>query len=203
MRPRKDLLGLAVLLVFGSTSSLAFAEEFHSKLSLRTANGLLLNQGLGGSTFSLGGLDLSYAYHVAPDVAFGLNYQAEFDFTKHTSPLNGFGIFWRWYFSGSGVPEKEDSSTLATVTRGLAAFYTGLELARKEYFLGSNPVDTPSLDQTGSFMAINALLGVDMAITHNVDFNVEANGTLLAFAGSDNRFFVRSYMVLMGISYVW
>ncbi|MCC7441900.1 MAG: hypothetical protein IT285_09715 [Bdellovibrionales bacterium] len=199
--PRAAFALVVVFLVSPRPS--AADESITSKISLRTANGLLLNQGTGGSTFSIGGLNVSYAYHVKPTVAFGLAYEADFDFERSTTPLSGFSLFWRWYLRGSGVPDSAEGIQMGSVTRELFSIYTGIDVARKEYFLGSNPLDAPTLEQTGSFVSLNALVGADSPITDSIEFNVELNGSLLTFAGSDNRFFVRSYMLIFGLSYVW
>lgn len=177
--------------------------SYNSKMSFRTSNGILINQGFGGSSLSIGGLHLAYSYYFTPEIAVGLGYSSDFDFTRATTPVSGVDVFWRWYFRGQGVPELRSSGIMESESRDLVSLYAGLAIARKDYFLGSNPVDSPSVEQTGQFTSINGLFGLDYALSRSFELTAEADVGLLVFAASDNRFFVRSIGVNIGISYLW
>jgi hypothetical protein len=179
-------------------------DERSSKLTVRVSNGLLSNSGSqGGSDFSLGGLNLAYSYFITGKVAVGLGYRADFDFSSGILPLSGIDLPIRYYFGRRGTMVTERTPEITSTFRPLTSFYAGGQVSRQEYFLGQSSADANGVTVTGTFASIDALAGIDYAISRSFELNAEISSGLFTFAASDPAFRIRATLLKLGISFVF
>ncbi len=177
--------------------------NYSPKLSLRMANGILQSaSNVGGSSLSLAGLNLSFHYFLNTQFSLGLGYRADFDFANSDVAINGFFALGRWYFKGKGTRVHTSENGIESESRDDLAFYTGFEVSKLNYFLGSNTT-TLNTQQTGDFVQTNILVGGDLKIAKNLELTGEINYSLFSFSGSDDRYRIKNILLLLGISYIW
>jgi hypothetical protein len=203
----KDLSPLMIAFVLLSTS-FAFAEEtsavkYTPKIGLRFNGGLMQNTGTSrGSASIVYGLNFFGLYYPSSDFALGAGYKFFFDQVKLNVPVNGFFLVGRMYVAGQGTRAEIDADRMVAESHGKYAFYLGTQFDRSSYYLGTDPSRTTQ-KLTGDFLAINALLGMELRLSHRLELNVEGSAGLVAFAASDERYKVSGYILNAGISYLW
>jgi hypothetical protein len=106
------------------------------------------------------------------------------------------------YVAGQGTRAEIDADRMVAESHGKYAFYLGTQFDRSSYYLGTDPSRTTQ-KLTGDFLAINALLGMELRLSHRLELNVEGSAGLVAFAASDERYKVSGYILNAGISYLW
>lgn len=199
---------LILLFIFLLTTSSTWASEgtrisYAPKFSIRTTNGVLSNAGTrGGSSTTIGGLNLVFLYFPLSQIAVGAGYSAQFDFGKSTMPVSGPFITGRYYVDGSGTRVLHQETDFTQEHHDNLSFYTGATLASCSYYLGSNRSITTD-ELTGSFLTLDALAGMDFRINPHFEFNLEGNLGLFAFSGSDDRYRIKNMVAQIGLSYLW
>jgi hypothetical protein len=157
----------------------------------------------GGSYQNTGAPDFSIHYFFTPYLSAGIG--LDLYTSKATSNLDlwALRILSRYYFSGNGIAERIKSYNLKSKNLTKWAYYAGGELKRYTYFIGSNPSEVKDFELNGTYLNINAMLGVDYRLNHSYELNAEFNNTMSSFASSDNRVRADARIIYFGGSYLW
>jgi hypothetical protein len=203
---RRGAFAAALVAALGSVAA-ARAEDdatYSPKLSIRTSNGLLTNRGSsGGSTFSVGGLNVLYLHFLNPKLALGLGYRIHPDFSNSSIPVYGFEAAPRYYFWGEGTHTRTRVAGGTSERRDRYAFYAGVDFGLRSFFVGQNPNITSTGGLTGSFLSISGSVGADLRLSRHFELTAEGNMSLLTFSSSDSRVRISAMVANFGVSYVW
>jgi hypothetical protein len=205
MRSRLSILVAALFAICVGASQVEASTSLASKLSLRTTNGQLSNVGdAGGGSTSILGLNLLYSIYPLMNFSMGIGYQVDFDFSKGLVPLSGFNLPFRYYLTNSGTTVTTTSPELKSTMHRKAAWYTGAQLARREYFIGGNPNASTNFQQlSGSFINLDLLGGLDYTLSSRWELNAELQYSFYSFAASDSRFKIKATLLVVGLTYIW
>jgi hypothetical protein len=157
----------------------------------------------GGSYQNTGAPDFSIHYFFNPQLSVGLG--LDLFTSKATSNLDlwGLRVLSRYYFSGNGIAERIKSYNLKSSNLTKWAYYVGGELKRYTYFIGSNPSEVKDYELSGTYVNMNAMIGVDYRLNHSYELNAEFNNTISSFASTDNRILADARIIYFGGSYLW
>jgi len=166
-------------------------------------SGFLQNVGTGGGALaSVWGLNVGGLYYPSANLALGCGYRSSFDFGKGTVPLSGWFGVGRGYVWGQGTRSTIDASRMVMERHDRIAIYTGLELGQTSYYLGSNAAVVTN-NPNGSYLNVNALLGMEITLSDHIELNLEGGVTALTLSSSDERYRVRGVTLSAGISYLF
>lgn len=213
MMGNRIILLFAVLCFLTANCAIADGVTYYPKLTLRSVNGFMTNQGTSsGSSLSLGGVNCVFNHYLTSKIAFGIGYNVHFDFSDNSVPLKGPDIGVRWYVFGDGTRVRTESSINDTDSLDKYAFYVGGATIERSYFLGNNAVAasaanataaSPALSATGSFMGLTAVAGFDYRVARHFELNAEGNMGLFTFSATDDRVRITGRMLLVGLSYLF
>jgi hypothetical protein len=206
--------GTAMVLILASSASwiprVALADDYYApKASFLLSSGILSNSGtLGGSTSSLGALDLSISYFLTPKFSIGLSYRADFDFSAGSSPISGVSLDGKYYFMGNGTYTRITSADTEDERLDTWAAYGGADGGSRSFYFQSNSAassdaTTTSPSLSGNYFAIDALVGVEYRLSRHFELDAEGSYTILNFATSDDRVRFQSMLLNIGFSYIF
>lgn len=187
----------AALLLLGSGSALGEDILSQMKANIRFTNGLIQNIGTaGGSSLTVGGVNLGLSYFLTPAIAFSAGYEFNVDYARQTAPLSSVDAAVRYYLSGQGTRSVERSIGMVSTRRDQLAIYSGVELSHLSYV----PV---GLTQSVGMITMAGVLGFDRRVSSQVDLTGELNVAVFSFAVSDPRYRLRSITARIGFSFLF
>ncbi len=180
-------------------------------------NGSLKNKGtLGGSTYTLGELDLGFEKFLSAQFSLGAGYHLYLDYSRGSVPIKGMNLFARYYIGNPGSTITHSQKEIVSVFRSRFIFFVGLDLQQRDYFLGTVPLSaangTPEESTTstttqatfsGNFFTTAASFGAGTLISDHLQFLIEGSIGLKSFAASDERMRISANHLSIGISYLW
>lgn len=189
---------------FGLVGQSLANTELGNKIVLRTGAGLLSNTGtISGSSPTFGGFDLQYHYFLDPRLAVGFGYTSQFDLQSKGIPSAGFEIIGRVYYLKSGTRETIQGADWNSTFHQQWSPYFGAFYARRSYYLGEDTETSATAQLTGSYVAVNAITGVDYRLNNEFELNAEFSATALSFVASDPRVKISETVVWFGVNYVF
>jgi hypothetical protein len=188
-----------------STPSLAENSSYSPKIDFRLANGMLRNTGPnGGSSLTVGALNLSFLYYVSPVIAVGVGYYADFDLGTKRVPVNGFDFSGRYYFMGQGTFSRHEYPAIASERQDIFSMYGGIEFAQRNYYAGTVGTSTPAgVPTNGNSLGINAIAGADLRLSRHFELTSELNYGAFTFASSDDNYKIAGILLKIGMGYIW
>jgi hypothetical protein len=203
--------------MFACAAPCVLAEDsvsYASKIAVRTSYASLSNSGtLGGSATLMGSLDLEYLDFLSPELCLAVGYHYDFDFSAGATPLYGFDLGGRYYFSGMGTVVERDLPYMKSEIHDQHAYYFGAEIAQRSFSSGASPATGGSSSSTsstnpinnvsGSYMDLNLLLGADWRMSRHIDLTGELNYGFMNFAATDQRVKIKGTAIQFGINYVF
>lgn len=185
----------------------AFADEsvYASKITLRTGLGQYDNQGtMGGSTVSVGGVDLQYSQFVSANFALGLGYVAQFDLTGGGVPISGLEFFAKSYFWGQGTDIRGERPWGSFISYKDKSAYVSLLYGMRKFYLGEDVESSdPTKKLAGEYSVINVGAGMDYRLSERWELNAEGNFSLISLTGSDARIKISEMIVWFGVGYIF
>ncbi len=201
----RSLLLCLFLLPWVTVAADTEGTSYSSKLCLRTNNGVLKNSGSqGGSSISVGGIDLSFLYPVGAGFFVGAGYQAHFDFKNKTVPFSSLDVVGRFYLLGQGTSSRTNYASMTSERNDAFNLYLSAEFGRRDYYIGSaTPASSTSMNTTGNSLGLNAALGADFRLSTRIQLTMEGNAAVVDFASSDSRYIISGLLFKLGVAYLW
>ncbi len=190
--------GSSVMLGLSAVAAAEAGETRAPQLALRSHAGQISNIGSGGSTTLFGGINVALAFALTPRVSVGPG--IKIDVADGIVPLKSYDARVRYALMGDSFPVRLAAGGESATFRDPVAVYVGAQFAYVKYFLVIEELDESF---SGDAAAIDALVGVDLALSGPFGLNLEASYTVMSFSATDSRFRFRSMLAAAGLTYVW